>query len=94
MLERRVEQIIDDSLKTNVFGQGFEFRAGQREVIEAICNHYLEDPEGTIILDAPTGSGKSLIAMWSAHVLKELGKRGYLVTSDLMLQDQYEEDLP
>ena len=36
MLERRVEQIIDDSLKTNVFGEGFEFRAGQREVIEAI----------------------------------------------------------
>ena len=78
MLERRVESIIDDALKANKFGQGFEFRAGQREVVEAICNHYLQDPEGTIILDAPTGSGKSLIAMWSAHVLKELGKRGYL----------------
>ena len=92
MLERRVESIIDDALKANKFGQGFEFRAGQREVVEAICNHYLQDPEGTIILDAPTGSGKSLIAMWSAHILKELGNRGYLVTSDLMLQDQYEED--
>lgn len=92
MLERRVEQIIDDTLKANVFGEGFQFRAGQREVVEAICNHYLQTPDGTVILDAPTGSGKSLIAMWSAHVLKELGKRGYLVTSDLMLQDQYEED--
>ena len=91
-MERRVSQIIDDSLKTNKFGEGFSFREGQREVVEAICNHYLEDPEGTVILDAPTGSGKSLIAMWSAHVLKELGKQGYLVTSDLMLQDQYEED--
>jgi len=30
--------------------------------------------------------------MWCAHILKELGKQGYLVTSDLMLQDQYEED--
>ena len=30
MLERRVEQIIDDSLKANVFGEGFDFRAGQR----------------------------------------------------------------
>lgn len=91
-MERRVSQIIDDSLKTNKFGEGFSFREGQREVVEAICNHYLEDPEGTVILDAPTGSGKSLIAMWTAHVLKELGKQGYLVTSDLMLQDQYEED--
>ena len=92
MLERGVSQIIDEAIKTNVFGEGFQFRQGQREVVEAICNHYLDDPEGTIILDAPTGSGKSLIAMWSAHVLKELGNRGYLVTSDLMLQDQYEED--
>ena len=92
MLERGVTQIIDDALEQNVFGDSFLFREGQREVVEAICNHYLQDPEGTIILDAPTGSGKSLIAMWSAHVLKELGKQGYLVTSDLMLQDQYEED--
>jgi Rad3-related DNA helicase len=92
MLERGVTQIIDDALEQNVFGESFLFREGQREVVEAICNHYLQDPEGTIILDAPTGSGKSLIAMWSAHVLKELGKQGYLVTSDLMLQDQYEED--
>jgi len=92
MLERGVTEIIDDALEQNVFGESFLFREGQREVVEAICNHYLQDPEGTIILDAPTGSGKSLIAMWSAHVLKELGKRGYLVTSDLMLQDQYEED--
>ena len=92
MLERGGTQIIDDALEQNVFGESFLFREGQREVIEAICNHYLQDPEGTVILDAPTGSGKSLIAMWSAHVLKELGKRGYLVTSDLMLQDQYEED--
>ena len=92
MLERGVSQIIDEAIKTNIFGEGFQFRQGQREVVEAICNHYLDDPEGTIILDAPTGSGKSLIAMWSAHVLKELGNRGYLVTSDLMLQDQYEED--
>ena len=91
-MERGVSQIIDDSLKANKFGEGFSFREGQREVVEAICNHYLQDPEGTVILDAPTGSGKSLIAMWCAHILKELGKQGYLVTSDLMLQDQYEED--
>lgn len=92
MLERGVDVIINEALATGTFGKDFKFREGQREVIEAICNHYIEDPQGTIILDAPTGSGKSLIAMWSAHILKELGKRGYLVTSDLMLQDQYEED--
>ena len=92
MLERTIDQIINESLLKNTFGEGFAFRDGQREIIEAICNSYLEDPNATLVVDAPTGAGKSLIAMWSAHVLKELGNRGYLITSDLSLQDQYESD--
>jgi len=92
MLERTIVEIIDSSLAKNVFGTDFAFRDGQREIIEAICNSYLDDPNATLVVDAPTGAGKSLIAMWSAHVLKELGNRGYLITSDLSLQDQYESD--
>lgn len=92
MLERTVSQIIDQALESGIFGKGFEFRNGQREIIETICNAYLEDQEATLVVDAPTGAGKSLIAMWSSYVLKELGNRGYLVTSDLSLQDQYESD--
>ena len=92
MLERTIVEIIDNSLAKNVFGTDFAFRDGQREIIEAICNSYLDDPNATLVVDAPTGAGKSLIAMWSAHVLKELGNRGYLITSDLSLQDQYESD--
>lgn len=88
-----VKSIIDAALKGGVFGNDFKFRKHQREAVEFICNSYIEDPNSTVVVDAPTGSGKSLIAMWSAYVLKELGKRGYLVTSDLMLQDQYESDL-
>lgn len=88
-----VKSIIDAALKSGVFGDSFKFRKHQREAVEFICNSYLEDPNSTVVVDAPTGSGKSLIAMWSAYVLKELGKRGYLVTSDLLLQDQYESDL-
>ena len=92
MLERRIDQIIDKALELNTFGKDFEFRKGQREIITKICETYLEDPESTLVIDAPTGAGKSLIAMWSAHILKELGNRGYMVTSDLSLQDQYESD--
>lgn len=92
MLERRVSDIIDKALKDNIFGEGFQFRKNQRDVVETICKTYLEDPTSTIVVDAPTGAGKSLIAMWSAHVLKELGNKGYMVTSDLSLQDQYETD--
>jgi Rad3-related DNA helicase len=95
MLERGVEKInkiINDSIESNTFGKGFEFRRGQREIIVKICESYLEDSKATIVIDAPTGSGKSLIAMWSAHILKELGNKGYMITSDLSLQDQYESD--
>ena len=92
MLERTVGQIIDQALESGTFGKDFEFRNGQREIVEAICNAYLEDQEATVVVDAPTGAGKSLIAMWSSYVLKELGNTGYLVTSDLSLQDQYESD--
>jgi ATP-dependent DNA helicase DinG len=92
MLERRIDQIIDKALELNTFGKDFVFRKGQREIITKICETYLEDPESTLVIDAPTGAGKSLIAMWSAHILKELGNRGYMVTSDLSLQDQYESD--
>lgn len=92
MLERRVSDIIDKALKDNTFGEGFQFRKNQRDVVETICKTYLDDPTSTIVVDAPTGAGKSLIAMWSAHVLKELGNKGYMVTSDLSLQDQYETD--
>ena len=96
MLERPIEElqeIIDEALENEVFGPGFTFRKGQRETIETIIKTYQEDPEATVVIDAPTGTGKSIIAMWCAWIFKEIGKRGYLVTSDLMLQDQYEDDI-
>lgn len=93
MLERPISDIINDALKDEVFGKDFSFRKDQKETIETILNAYLEDPNSTVVLDAPTGTGKSIIAMWCAWVLKELGKKGYLITSDLSLQDQYESDI-
>jgi Rad3-related DNA helicase len=93
MLERSINQIIDTALEKGAFGKDFSFRRGQREVITAVVTAYHEDPEGTLVIDAPTGTGKSLIAMWSSYILKEMGLRGYLITSDLTLQDQYESDI-
>jgi len=87
-----VDQIIDQALQDNKFGKDFQFRPYQRETITAIVNQYIEDPESTIIIDAPTGTGKSIIAMWSSYILRELGNQGYIVTSDKTLQEQYEYD--
>jgi Rad3-related DNA helicase len=88
-----ITNIINKGLENKVFGPDFEFRSNQLETVKAICEAYFDDPNSTVILDAPTGTGKSIIAMWCAYVLKEMGKKGYLVTSDLTLQEQYEKDI-
>lgn len=93
MLEQPINELINEALDKGVFGDNFQFRKGQRETIEAIIQAYKEDPEQTVVIDAPTGTGKSIIAMWCSWILKELGKKGYLVTSELSLQDQYERDI-
>jgi Rad3-related DNA helicase len=38
----------------------FEYRSGQREVVEDIIKSYNLDKNGVYLLDAPTGTGKSL----------------------------------
>ena len=42
-----ITNLIDKALTDNVFGKDFQFRQNQRETVETICNHYLEDPEGS-----------------------------------------------
>lgn len=71
----------------------FIWRKGQREAVEQIIHTYLENKYHVVILDAPVGSGKSLIAMASAFILNEYGKRGYVLASEISLQDQYESDI-
>lgn len=88
-----VNSKIDRVLSLGIFGLNFSFRSGQREAIEQICFSFLEREVDTVILDAPTGTGKSIIAMFASRVLEELGYRGYLITSDITLQDQYEKDI-
>lgn len=71
----------------------FKFRENQREVIEYVLNTYQESPETQIVIDAPTGTGKSIITMFSALILNKYFKKdGYILTADTSLQDQYERD--
>jgi Rad3-related DNA helicase len=70
----------------------FEFRPQQKEVITDIIEAYEEDSNGIYLLDAPTGSGKSVIAMLFADFLAHKGNRGYILASDLALHEQYVKD--
>lgn len=83
--------ILKWSIKT--FGSDFKFRPKQKETISDIIYNWLH---GTfdIILDAPTGSGKSIAAIIIGGVLSEyFGKTGYILISDLSLLDQYRADI-
>jgi Rad3-related DNA helicase len=90
MLNETITSTLDKILEENKLGLNFSFRLNQRETVEAICHAYFENPKSTVVISAPTGTGKSIIAIASSLVLSELGKHGYLIASDLSLQDQYE----
>tara|TARA_R100001244_G_scaffold25113_2_gene25443 strand:- start:98766 stop:100430 length:1665 start_codon:yes stop_codon:yes gene_type:complete len=64
-----------------------EFRPGQRACIESICDAF-NDGKKFVILEAPTGSGKSVIGMTLANMVKN----SYYLTIQKILQDQLIKD--
>jgi ATP-dependent DNA helicase DinG len=70
----------------------FGFRPQQRDVILDMIRAYDDDPNGVFLLDAPTGSGKSIIAMLFSDFMNHRGQRGYVLASDLSLHEQYIKD--
>lgn len=93
-----IDNEIKEIIEKNIFGYEFKFTEGQYEVIMDICNHFLNwaNKKSTIdciILSAPTGYGKSIIAMFASKILQRLSFKGYILTVDLTLQQQYEADI-
>lgn len=68
------------------------WRKGQRETVQAVCEWYV-DPHSTkfLFLEAPTGTGKSLLAGAVIAHLKACGEsvRGLISTVSKSLQTQY-----
>ena len=82
---------------TNIFGTKrkatdfftqLEYREGQRKTIEQIEDAFNRG-KGIVILEAPTGSGKSRIA----EAFARQANNTYILTPQKILQDQYERDL-
>ena len=72
-----------------------ELRPGQREVIDRV----LAAPTRFVLLSAPTGAGKSVIAAYIAEAVRESGRdwggaRSVFLTSTKQLQAQYRRDFP
>lgn len=75
-------------------GNSFSFRQHQLETIINIIYNVIQDfktSHKTHVIEAPTGSGKSLLCIISAGVLSEYYKKtSYILCSDLFLYGQYE----
>lgn len=73
------------------FGSSREFRPHQRETIEEMINA-IDNGNSNIILNAPVGAGKSLMAYILAKYYQEQDKCTYIYTKTKYLQDQYLKD--
>lgn len=65
------------------------YREGQREAIDRVRASF-EDGARFVVVEAPTGSGKSAIAV----TLAREAKSAYILTIQKVLQDQYVRDFP
>lgn len=78
----------------NKIGKKFEFREHQLECIVRIIQNILNHKYQNYIVEAPTGSGKSIINMIAAGVLADyFDITSYILVSDLFLWEQYDNFL-
>ena len=94
-MDDRIEKLkkVVQGYATELLGPKFTFRKGQLEATTYVVNNVISDTKQTI-LEAPTGSGKSIIAILAAYTLaKKFDKKTYILVSDLSLYAQYETDI-
>lgn len=93
-----ISRSIDSWVQENL-SKGFSFRKYQKETIIDICynilhrnEEYIYDGMHNHVIEAPTGSGKSLLNIISAGVLADYYERdSYILASDLYLWKQYDD---
>lgn len=88
----QIQQKIQE-FKDTFLGESWVWRKGQEEAIIEIIQTYIDKTHNIIILDAPVGLGKSIIGMAVSWILNQQKKQGYILSSDLSLQEQYEHDI-
>jgi Rad3-related DNA helicase len=69
---------------------------GQIDTIVKIVDNFVNKDRKHVILDAPTGSGKSVIAYTTIKVLQRIQfiNRAQIITATKALQDSYSENFP
>jgi ATP-dependent DNA helicase DinG len=86
----RLNELIEE-FRITFLGELWQWRKGQKEAIIEIINAYNNGIK-TVIVDAPVGSGKSILAMCASWIFNKIDKKCYILASDISLQEQYEKD--
>lgn len=92
MVSATVEEIKNNVIEWTEknIGKDFQFRPNQLDAIVYIINNILNNNVETSVIQAPTGTGKSLICIISAGVLAQYYEmKSYILASDLYLWQQY-----
>lgn len=85
-IQENIQEWVDENL------DGFEFRAHQMEYISKTIDSIINGGSKLNLIEAPTGSGKSVIVIIMAGVLERYyGKTSYILCSDLYLWKQYSD---
>lgn len=75
---------------------GFQPRGRQVQDIDQILRAFLDDGFKTVVLSAPTGTGKSIIGAVTSEVLHQIkypdavGGASFMLTPTIVLQEQYQ----
>lgn len=74
---------------------GYSPRTGQVEAVNSVIESFIDEKKSSVILCAPTGTGKSIIGMVSAEVLSELSgndssKSSIILSATNTLLKQYD----
>jgi len=93
MGEYNIEKYVDEWVLDKI-GKKFKFRTYQKAAIIKIIDNIINHQYQNYIVEAPTGSGKSLINIIAAGVLADyFDITSYILVSDLSLWDQYDKFL-
>lgn len=89
--KEEIEYNVDQWVKEKI-SENFKFRLFQKDRIIDIIYNIVNEKEYNQIIEAPTGSGKSIINIIAAGVLADYyNKESYILVSDLYLLEQYEK---
>jgi Rad3-related DNA helicase len=75
------------------FPAGYQPRPQQKYAIEQINKAFSEEKR-FVVLESPTGAGKSFICMTFARAIQAMGGQTHFLTIQKTLQDQYTRDFP